>query len=91
MSESRQQRRASKREPLIVVARIVVYTTTGRAIEMDPDKIDIIARDTGKPLFSHVQEGEVVTRPQLVQNGDLTGLRAPISGIVSNNMKGPNT
>lgn len=73
MPNSRQQRRAATREELIHVTRVVVYTTTGRAIEMDVDKIDIIAHDTGKPLFAHVEEAEIV------QDGDWTGVRTVLN------------
>lgn len=75
MAESRQQRRSAARAETIRAIRCVVYTTSGHAIEMDVDKIDIIARDTGEPLFTHVTEGEVI-KAEVVQNGDWTTLRA---------------
>lgn len=72
MTNSRQQSRAAAREELIRATRVVVYTSKGRAIEMDVDKIDIVARDTGEVLFAHIDEAVVV------QNGDWIGTRTHI-------------
>lgn len=75
---SEKQAKAARRQR-IVLKSILLTMEDGQTFNIDPHKVQIIDRESGKPLFDIVQESEAVAADQpsieVVQDGNWTGVK----------------